>query len=125
MDKVFNLTQHQNATVSYSFLTSTDYSGASVATKIAAKTGFTLFIQRILLAVTTDNAAVQTFQDSAGTPIVMAASKASPGVGPIEWDFGEVGFQCTADKGFQHLMSGAGMAGSMTVQAYYARTVTT
>lgn len=105
-----------DASISYSFLTSTDYSTA--ASKITAKAGWTIFIQKITLAVTTDNAATQLFQDSAGTPIEVAKSKASPGLGPITWDFGERGFALTEGKDFQHKMSGAGMAGAVSVQAY-------
>ncbi len=118
------LDRYTNVSVSYDFVAGTDYSGGSVATKIAAVTGWTIYIQRILLAVTTDNAAVQTFQDSAGTPIIAAKSKISPGVGPILWDFGPEGFALTVSKGFQHLMSAAGMAGSVTVTAYMKRTAT-
>ena len=125
MDKMLLITQNADATVSYSFINTTDWSGASVSTKIAGKVGFTLWIQRIMLSVTTDNAATQQFQDSAGTPIPIAKSPASPGLGPKTWDFGEIGFPLTAEKGLQHLMSAAGMAGAVTVQAYYARTVTT
>jgi hypothetical protein len=125
MDKMLALTQYPDATVSYSFLVATDWSGGNVSTKIAAKAGYTIWIQRIMLSVTVDNAATQQFQDNAGTPIPVAKSKASPGLGPITWDFGEIGFPLTAGQAFQHLMSAAGMAGAVTVQAYYRPTVTT
>lgn len=125
MDKQFHLTQFQDATTSYAFLNSTDYSAGTGQNKIAAKTGYTLWIQRIMLSVTTDNAATQQFQDTAGTPVPIAKSKASPGLGPIEWDFGEVGFPLTADTGLNHLMSATGMAAAVTIQAYYKRTVST
>lgn len=108
----------QDVSVSYSFLTSTDYSTA--ASKITGKAGWSIYVQKIALSVTTDNAATQTFQDSAGTPVPIATSKASPGLGPIEWDFGARGFKLTSGKDFQHKMSGAGMAGAVSVQAYMA-----
>ena len=111
---------YEDCSVSYSFVAATDYTTASA--KIAAKTGFTIFIRKIALAVSTDNAATQTFQDSAGTPIIAAKSKASPGIGPIEWNFGARGFALTEAKSFDHLMSAAGMAGSVSVEAYYKRT---
>lgn len=117
-----NLDWHEDVSTSYVFETGTDWSGASVSTKIAAKTGWTLYITRILLSVTTDNAATQQWQDSAGTPIPIAKSKASPGLGPIEWNFGPNGIALTADKGLQHLMSAAGMAGAVSITAYRRKT---
>jgi len=115
-----NLHYHENVSLSYTFLAATDYTTATA--KIAAKTGHTIYIQRIVLAVTTDNAATQTFQDSASTPILAAKSKASPGLGPIEWDFGPEGFALTEGKSLDHKMSAAGMAGSVTITAYRKRT---
>ena len=111
---------YQNVSTSYTFVAATDYTTASA--KIAAVANETIYIQKIVLAVTTDNAATQTFQDSASTPIIAAGSKASPGIGPIEWDFGPKGFALTEGKSFDHKMSAAGMAGSVTVTAYRRRT---
>lgn len=116
------LDRYRNVSTSYSFLAATDYTTA--AAKIAAVTGDTIYVQKILIAVTVDNAAVQTFQDSAGTPIVAAKTKVSPGVGPIEFDFGPEGFALTESKGLNHLMSAAGMAGSVTITAYAKTTAT-
>lgn len=108
----------QDVSISYAFTGSTDYSTAN--SKITGKAGWSIYVQKILLSVTTDNAATQTFQDSAGTPVPIAMSKASPGLGPILWDFGERGVRLTSGKDFQHKMSGAGMAGAVSVQAYMA-----
>ena len=115
-----NLSYHQNCSVSYTFLAATDYSTA--AAKIAALAAHTIYIIKIALMVTTDNAALQSFQDSASTPIVAAAVKASPGLGPVIFDFGEDGFALTEGKSLDHKMSAAGMAGSVTITAYYKRT---
>jgi hypothetical protein len=115
-----NLTFHENCSVSYSFVAATDYTAATA--KIAAKVGHKICIISIALAVTTDNAATQTFQDNAATPILVAKSKASPGLGPILWEFGPDGFELTEGKSFDHLMSAAGMAGAVVVTAYYKRT---
>ena len=92
---------------------------------IAAKTGWQIFVQRILVAVTTDNAATLTFRDTAGTPVPVAATDASPGEGPIAWDFGAKGFALTADKGLELANSAAGLAASITVEAYRRRTPNT
>lgn len=85
---------------------------------IAAKLLYTIFIQQITLGVTTDNAATQQFEDTSGTPVPVAKSKASPGLGPIVWDFGPDGVALTEGKGFNLRNSGAGMAGSVTVLGY-------
>lgn len=121
----FPLTQFKDVSTSYFFLAATDYSGGNVATKIAGKTGYTIWVVSISLTVTTDNAAIQTFQDSSGTPQLVAKTAASPGVVQKVWDFGAKGIALAADKGFQHLMSAAGMAGNVAVTAYMAPTETT
>jgi hypothetical protein len=115
-----NLQYHEDCSMSYSYLAATDYSTASP--KIPGKVGFTIFVCRIALAVTTDNAATQQFQDSASTPLVAAGVKASPGIGPIVFDFGDNGFALTEGKSLDHKMSGAGQAGSVAIIAYYKRT---
>lgn len=111
---------HKDVSTSYTIVAATDYTTANA--RIAAVAGHTIYIRRILLNVTTDNAATQTFQDSAATPIIVAGSKASPGIGPITFDFGERGFALTEGKSFDHKMSAAGLAGSVTVDAYIKRT---
>lgn len=115
-----NLQYHENCSISYSFLAGTDYSTAN--TKIAAKTGFTINIIKITLSVTTDNAATQLWQSNNGTPVEIAKSKASPGLGPITWDFGSDGFAVAEGEALQHKMSAAGMAGTVSITAYYKRT---
>jgi hypothetical protein len=117
------LSAHEDVSASYAMLAADDFS-SSLHAIIAAKTGFTVYVQRIEVAVTTDNAATQLFQDTAGTAVVVAGTKASPGIGPIEFDFGADGFACTESKGLSHKNSGAGMAASITVQAYRKRTAT-
>lgn len=114
---------HEDVSVSYVYLAATDFSTASA--KIAAKANFTIFIQQITVNVSTDNAATQQFQDSSTTPIIAAAIKASPGIGSIVFDFGQRGFALTEGKSFDHKMSGAGQAGSVTVTAYRKLTAVT
>lgn len=115
-----NLVDHEDVSTSYVILAATDYSTA--AAKIAAKAGQTIFVQKIAVMVTTDAAQSQTFQDSAGTPIVAAVVKASPGIGPVIFDFGPNGFQLTEGKSLDHKMSAAGLAASVTITAYRKRT---
>lgn len=116
------LFQWSDVSVSGVVLAGTDLSGASLRTLVTAKTGQTIYVQKIEIAVTTDNAATQIIQDTAGTPIKVAGTKASPGIGPITWDFGPDGFACTQDKGLSLTNSGAGLAYSYTVLAYQKQT---
>ena len=112
---------YRDASISYTIVAATDYSTASE--KITVLTGHTIFIQKIAVNVTTDNAATQLFQDDASTPIIAAGTKASPGIGPILFDFGARGFALTEGKSFEHKMSGAGLAATVTVEAYQRQTV--
>jgi hypothetical protein len=106
----------RDVSTDYDFLAATDYTTAQEI--IPAKAKHEIMIQRIVLAVTTDNAALQTFQNNVATPDLIAKSKASPGIGVIEWDFGPVGVSCQDGQSFQHLMSATGMAGRVSVLAY-------
>lgn len=123
MDRIQALmTDWQNVSVSYSFAAATNWSSGNGQTQITGKTGWTIYIQKITLAVTTDNAAQQTFQGTGASALAPAAvSKASPGIGPITWDFGTEGFALPTGEGLAHDMSAAGMAGSVAIQAYMKR----
>lgn len=96
--------------------------GDPSATLVAAKTGYTHYVTHISVAVTTDNAATLTFQDSASTPIVIAKTKASPGLGPILFEFGEDGTALTEAKAFALLASGAGLAARVHCEGYTKQT---
>jgi hypothetical protein len=114
-------TQFQAASADVTILAGADPS----ATLFAAKTGYTIYVTHISLLTTTDNAATQTLQDTANTPVVIAKSKASPGIGvTLLVDFGEDGTALTADKGLALLASGAGLAGRLHVEGYYKQSST-
>lgn len=85
-------------------------------------TNVTVYIQKITVNVITDNAATLTFSDDAGTPIVIAGTKASPGIGPIEFDFGPEGRALTQGKQFMLGNSAAGLAADITWTAYARQT---
>lgn len=108
---------NRDVSTSYVFTAADDYS-ITPRTVITGIAGFQIVVQRLLLNVTTDNAATQTWQDNTGTPIPFAGSKASPGVGPITFDFGEDGYVLADGKSLMHKMSAAGMAGAVAIQAY-------
>lgn len=77
-----------------------------------------LYIQKITVSVTTDAAQSLTFQDEAGTPVLDAKTKASPGLGPIVFDFGPQGYPLTLGKGLDMVISGAGLAATVHIEAY-------
>lgn len=92
----------------------------ATTTAITAKTArHTIFVQRILLSVSTDAAQSLTFQDTAGTPIVAGKSPASPGLGiEVVCDFGPEGLALTEGKNLQKVISGAGLACQVSYEAY-------
>lgn len=85
---------------------------------------YTIYVQRILFNVTTDAAQSLTFQDDAGSPVVIGKSKASPGLGlHVVADYGAQGKPLTAGKNLDIAISGAGLAGVYVVEAYEKLTV--
>lgn len=77
-----------------------------------------VYIQRIMLAVTTDAAQSLTFQDDTGA-VIIGKSPASPGLGiEIVGDYGPEGVALTAGDGLDMVISGAGLAGQVVVEAY-------
>lgn len=80
---------------------------------------WTVFIQRILLSVTTDAAQTLTFQDDNGTPKVVAKSPASPGLGiEVVADFGPEGIALTEGTNLDIVISGAGLGCIYSIEAY-------
>lgn len=118
-------TDVSNGTLGTSFQTQILATDTATVTAIAAATGYTTFVQKIQVAVTTDAAQSLTFQDNAGTPIVLAKTKASPGLGPINFDFGPDGYPLTESKQLDIVISGAGLAASVSITAYRRATATT
>lgn len=101
-----------------------DLSATARTLGVALKAGFTVFVQRIIVNVITDNAATLTFQDDAGTPVVIAKTKASPGIGPILFDFGSEGRGLTVSKTFTLKNSAAGLAADIHWEGYLRPTAT-
>ena len=93
---------------------------ATTSTLVTAKNAnSTIFIQNIVVYVTTDAAQSWTFQDSASTPVVVAAVTTSPGVNTRwEFDFGDVGMPLTEGKNFVMNVSAAGLAGNIEWYGY-------
>ncbi len=106
------------------FASDTTILAASDGTPVVAlaKTGYTIYVIRIAIAITTDAAQTLIFKDSAGTPVVIAALKASPGIGPYLFDFGEMGTPLTESTRLDLAISAAGLAARVHVEGYYKRT---
>jgi len=84
-----------------------------------------VFVQRIIFNVTVSTAATLTFQDDAGTPVPIAASPGTPGLGiEIVADFGPQGIQLTRGKNLDIVISAAGLAGQINIEAYERLTPT-
>lgn len=116
----YRVINHEKSTVAT--IATGDTTAAGVVT--ARDANHSLFIQRILLMVSTDAAQTLTFQDSNGSPVVIAKSKTSPGLGLlVVADFGPRGKQLTAGKNLDIILSGAGLGCQVDVEAYEKRTV--
>ena len=83
---------------------------------------FTNYIQKITVNISTSAAQSITFQDSAGTPIVVMFIEASAAAGTIRTvDFGARGFALTEGKAL-NISGSAGPAYSYAIDAYQAQT---
>lgn len=113
------LTEHKDVTLQVNIVAGVDPS----ATLIADRAGFTTYIRRVEYSCTTDHAATLTLRDRAGTPVVIAVKKASPGVGRVELlDARERGIALTEGKGLDLVASAAGNAGILFIEAYQRQT---
>jgi hypothetical protein len=113
---------YEDVSVSGFVLAADDYSTNKRAL-VAAKAGETIYVQKVNIIVTTDNAATQTVQDTASTPLIAAKTTASPGVAKdFLFDWGAQGLALTEGKGLDLTNSAAGLAYSFTVEAYRRRT---
>lgn len=77
-----------------------------------------IFVQRIVVSVITDAAQSLIFQDDANTPVLIAKTKSSPGLGPITYEFGPIGTALTKGKNLDIATSGAGIAARVHVEGY-------
>lgn len=107
---------HKNVSKSATILAGVDPSAAPFIACPGAK--YTIFVQLIQMITSTDNAATLTLQDDAGTPVVLGATKASPGVGTVTLLDVTEGVPLTEGKDLDLVASAAGLAGTLVVEAY-------
>lgn len=88
-------------------------------TLITGKTGYSLYVQEIIVMIKTSAAQTITFQDSAGSPVYVFKIPASPGA-DTRWEFsaGPEGKALTSAKNLSMAMT-AGNAGHVEVLAYF------
>lgn len=79
---------------------------------------YTIFVQRIAISVVVDAAQSLIFQDD-GVPLIIAKTKASPGLGPLgPIDFGPEGTPLAQGKNLDIATSAAGIGARVHVEAY-------
>jgi hypothetical protein len=82
-------------------------------------TSTTIYIQRVVVYITTDAAQSWAFTDSNGTPVPVCKVTTSPGVDTRwDFDFGPKGMPLTQGKNFLLNMSAAGLAGTVNWYGY-------
>lgn len=92
---------------------------------IPKSASYTIFVQRIIFNCTTDAAQTLTFQDDNSSAKVIGKSAASPGLGiEIVADFGPKGVALTEGKNLDIVVSAAGLAGQINIEAYQRLTAT-
>lgn len=93
-------------------------------TLVTGKTGWTIFVQEIVVTFVTSAAPTITFEDStAVTPTFVAVTDASPGVGTqYRFTFGAVGKPLAEAKNFVANFSATGLAGHMEWLGYLKQT---
>lgn len=88
---------------------------------LAKKANYTIWVQRIVVWISTSAAQSMTFQDDAGTPLVVAVVPSSPGANTRwDFDFGPVGRPLGENQDLDITLSAAGLAGSVIIYAYRA-----
>lgn len=93
-------------------------------TLVTGKASHTIYIQKIIVTVTTDAAQALTFQDSASTPKVIAYIAASPGLVVKSFDFGDYGTALGEGKNFIANVAAAGLAANILWEGYLKPTST-
>ena len=94
-------------------------SQTTVTLKAAKSASHTIHIQRIIVWIKTDAAQSLTFQDTAGTPIIVCKVTTSPGADTRwDFDFGPRGKTLTVGEDLTATFSAAGLAGHIEWYGY-------
>lgn len=97
---------------------------AAVTLKAAKTANYTIYVQRIVVAVITYAAKTFTFQDSTGSPVIIgfmsipAAAPTTLGLQDYVLDFGPRGTALSKGKDLKLALSAAGVAARIHVEGY-------
>lgn len=105
---------HRDVSADLTFATSYTGSNPLIA---CPSTKYQIYVQKIVITITTAAAQAITFQDSADTPVVVAVLTATPAVGEHTFEFGDEGLPLTVGKDLDVTCS-AGNGGKLRVDAY-------
>ena len=101
------------------FLAGNDFTTTGLDFIAVKNANYQIFIQKVLVNVSTVAAQTLTFQDDAGTPVVIGVLPASAARGNhIIVDGGAEGIPLTLGTNFEIVASAAGVAGSLIVEGY-------
>lgn len=90
-------------------------------TLVAAKAGWSVHVQRLMVTILTSAAQTLTFQDAAG--VVVERTDSAPGANTqYIWDFGVNGKPLTVAQNFVMVISGAGLAAHIQFEGYLKQT---
>lgn len=110
---------HRDASRSVAFLATDDFAATGADYIPVRNANYQIFIQRIIVNISTVAAQTLTFQDDAGTPVVIAVLPASAARGAqTVLDGGARGIPLTIGKNLDIVASAAGVAGSIIVECY-------
>ena len=114
--------QHRRKIADLTVLAATDDTVDVLTVKSA---NHRIYIQRIVASVTTYSAVTWTFQDDAGTPVLLAVlsipaaqATAFGDEGTVVWDFGPVGTPLSTGTNLDFMVSATGAAGRVHIEGY-------
>lgn len=100
-------------------------SDSADVTLLTSRTKHTIFVQQIVVDITTSDLVVWSFKDSATPAVSVGKLGSGPGLGQfVVVDYGPQGRAITEGKDLVFSPSGAGMAGNIHVDAYLKLTGT-
>lgn len=98
-------------------------SDSADVTLLIGRAKHSIFVQLIVVDVTTSDLVKWTFQDEAPTPLIVGSLGPGPGVGQfVVVDYGPQGRPITEGKNLVLTFTGDGMAGNVHVDAYLKQT---
>lgn len=109
----------RNSSRAITFLAADDFATTGADFIAVRNANYRIYVQKIVVNVSTVAAVTITFKDDAGTPVVVAELPASAAKGAVViLDAGPLGIPLTLGKNLDITASAAGVAGSLSVECY-------